>query len=274
MTPAHDSPATSELLAAYDAQLRDRIPDPLPSRLMVERDGPLVRFVMPRGGLISYRDLGGLAGAELDALIARQVSTFADLGRSFEWKYHGHDRPSDLPERLRAAGFAPEEQETILVADAAGVAAPVALPAGTSLREVTERADFDRIAAFEATIWGDDHGGLAEMFESERAAGPEAITILVVEAAGAVVCAGWARFERGTDFATLWGGATAPDWRGRGIYRATVSYRANLALERGFRLLEVDASDDSRPILERLGFVAVTTSTPWVWTSPAASPGT
>ena len=42
-------------------------------------------------------------------------------------------------------------------------------------------------------------------------------------------------------------------------------YRANLAAERGFRLLEVDASDDSRPILERLGFVPVTTTTPFIW---------
>jgi hypothetical protein len=35
--------------------------------------------------------------------------------------------------------------------------------------------------------------------------------------------------------------------------------------QRGARLLQVDASDDSRPILERLGFVAVTTTTPYVW---------
>jgi hypothetical protein len=49
------------------------------------------------------------------------------------------------------------------------------------------------------------------------------------------------------------------------IYKATVAYRANLAAERGFRYLEVDASDDSRPILERLGFVPVTTTTPYVW---------
>jgi hypothetical protein len=32
----------------------------------------------------------------------------------------------------------------------------------------------------------------------------------------------------------------------------------------------VDASDDSRPILERLGFVAVTTTTPCVWSPPDA----
>jgi hypothetical protein len=47
-----------------------------------------------------------------------------------------------------------------------------------------------------------------------------------------------------------------------------VAYRANLAAERGFRYLETDASDDSRPILERLGFTAVTTTTPWVWSPP------
>lgn len=67
---------------------------------------------------------------------------------------------------------------------------------------------------------------------------------------------------------TLWGGATLPAWRGRGIYRALVAHRAKLAAERGRRYIETDASDDSRPILERLGFVAVTTTTPYVW-SPA-----
>jgi GNAT superfamily N-acetyltransferase len=71
-----------------------------------------------------------------------------------------------------------------------------------------------------------------------------------------------------TKFATLWGGATLPQWRRRGIYRAIVAYRANLAAGRGFRYLETDASDDSRPILERLGFTVVTTSTPYVWSPP------
>jgi hypothetical protein len=31
------------------------------------------------------------------------------------------------------------------------------------------------------------------------------------------------------------------------------------------RFLQVDASDNSRPILQRLGFVALTTTTPYVW---------
>jgi len=77
------------------------------------------------------------------------------------------------------------------------------------------------------------------------------------------------RFEQGTEFATLWGGGTLPAWRRRGIYRATVQHRANLAAARGFHFIEVDASDDSRPILERLGFVAVTTTTPFGWSPPS-----
>ena len=260
------TPDRAALLAAYEAQLRDRIPDRLPFGVAVERDGPLVRFLgLKGGGFVLYRDLGGVGGPMLDELIARQVRVFAARGERFEWKLHGHDRPIDLPDRLRAAGFVAEDRETVVIAPVAQVAGPLARSVGVALREVTERRDFERIVAMEVAVWGDDHGHLAEMFELERAADPDSITIVVAEAAGEVVCAAWVRFEDGTDFATLWGGATLPAWRGRGIYRATVAYRANLAAARGFRLLEVDASDDSRPILERLGFVAVTTTTPFVW---------
>jgi len=75
-------------------------------------------------------------------------------------------------------------------------------------------------------------------------------------------------FRPGTDFAGLWGGSTLPAWRGRGIYRAMVAARAQRAAARGVRYLQVDASDDSAPILRRLGFRAVTTTTPYVWAPP------
>jgi predicted metal-dependent phosphoesterase TrpH/ribosomal protein S18 acetylase RimI-like enzyme len=266
-TPRVDTADVSDLLVAYDSQLRARVPDPLPARIEVDRDGPVVRMVFPRGGLVAYENLDGLEGAHLDAFIARQVRFFAERDRRFEWKSHGHDRPPDLPDRLRAAGFVAEEPETVVIARVGDLARRgPSLPEGVTLREVTERADFDRIAAFEARIWGEDHVGLGEMFESECAADPDSIVIVVAEAGDEIVCAAWIRFEGGTDFATLWGGATLPEWRRRGIYRATVAYRAAIAAKRSFRLLEVDASPDSRPILERLGFVAVTTTTPFVWT--------
>lgn len=271
-------PNVPSLLAAYDAQVRDRVPDPLPRGVTVERDGPLLRFLgLAARGFVVYRDLGGLEGADLDELIARQVHVFAERGERFEWKLHGHDRPMDLPQRLRAAGFVPEETETIVIAPVADIAGEPRLPDGVSLREVTSRADFERIAALEQAVWGDhdQQSWLVDMLESERAVDPDALTIVVAEAGVTVVCAAWIRFEGDAEFATLWGGATLPEWRRRGIYRATVAYRANLAAGRGFRYLETDASDDSRPILKRVGFTAVTTSTPYVWsppTVPAAEP--
>ena len=266
-------PEAADLLAVYDAQLRAHVSDRLPEGVTVERDGPVVRLLgLPGRGFVLYRDLAGLTGAAVDNLIARQVDRFGRRGERFEWKLHGHDRPADLPDRLRAAGFVPEEEETVVIAPAAAIAGRPPPPDGVSLRPVTARADLDRIAALEGAVWGDELHGLADMLEAEHEADPEGLAIVVAEAAGEIVCAGWVRFERETEFATLWGGATLPAWRGRGIYRATVTHRANLAVDRGFRFLEVDASADSRPILARLGFVPVTTTTPYVW-SPSAAAG-
>ena len=94
--------------------------------------------------------------------------------------------------------------------------------------------------------------------------------VFVAEAETQVVSAAWLTIKPGTGFAGLWGGATLPGWRGRGVYRALVAQRAKLAASRGVRYLQVDASDESRPILSRLGLVAVTTTTPYVWTPPSA----
>jgi GNAT superfamily N-acetyltransferase len=254
------------MLAAYNTHLRGRVPERLPPHVRVERDGPLVRFFGLMGrGFVEYRDLGGLEGVELDELIARQIRVFAEREESFEWKLHGHDLPADLPQRLLAAGFVPEEEETVVITGVADVAGQPRLPDGVALREIVDRAGLERIMALEEAVWNEDHGWLADNLEAERAADPDGITIVAAEAGDTVVCAGWVRFEAGTGFATLWGGSTLPEWRGRGIYRATVAYRANLAAARDFSYLEVDASSESRPILERLGFVAVTTTTPYVW---------
>jgi hypothetical protein len=253
----------------YDAQLRAFLPDRLPPGATVERDGPVLRVIgLDERGFVTYVSVADLPSDELDALIARQRDRFAGRGEDVEWKLHGHDEPADLPERLRAAGFEPEDRETVVI----GLAGPLAehapeLPPGLRLREVTSRVDFDRIAAMESVVWGEDQSYRGIALEAEQAATPDGITIVVaetIEDPSTVVSAGWVRYVPGTEFATLWGGSTLAEWRGQGIYKALVRYRAGLAVHRGHSLLQVDASDDSRPILQRHGFVAVTTTTPYV----------
>ncbi|TDE08443.1 GNAT family N-acetyltransferase [Jiangella asiatica] len=258
------------LLAAYDEQLRGTPPTP-PAGVTYEQDGPLLRMVgMHRGFVTGPRDLG-VRGADLDRLIARQRDYFGARGEQVEWKTRGHDLPADLTDRLRAAGFAGEEQETVLIGMAREMTAAPGLPDGVTLRQVSADADLRRIAAMESAVWGQDWSWLGDDLIRRVSAAPDEIVILVAEAGGSggqVIAAAWLVFRQGTEFAGLWGGSTLAAWRGRGIYRSLVAARAELAVARGVRYLQVDASDNSAPILRRLGFHAVTTTTPYVWSPP------
>ncbi len=257
------------LLAAYDSQLRAGGDETeLPPGAEALWDGPVRRVTgLHGGGFVDYRDLAGLRGAELDALIARQVAAFAERGEKFEWKTRGHDEPADLPERLVAAGFEPEDRETVVIGLARDQAASRPVPEGIQIRQTASDEDFERIAAMKSIIWDTDMSWLAGMLREESG---DNLKVYVAEADGQPVSAAWIRFAPRTDFAGLWGGGTLKEYRGRGIYKALVAVRAADAIERGFTYLQVDASDDSRPILERLGFVPVTTTTPYIWRPSAA----
>ena len=84
-----------------------------------------------------------------------------------------------------------------------------------------------------------------------------------------MVSAAWLVPLQGTRVAGLWGGSTLAAYRGRGIYRALVAQRARIALDRGYSIVQVDASDDSRPILQRLGLHIVGGTTPYVVSPPS-----
>jgi GNAT superfamily N-acetyltransferase len=257
----------AELLAAYHEQVRDVLPSKQPEGVVIDRDGPLVRVSGGRHhGYVVYRDLAGASGAELDALIERTRDYFASRNETFEWKTHSYDEPADLPERLVAAGFTPGEAETVVIGLAEELTAEPALPADVSIRQVSEPGDFERIAELHTEIWGEDWGWLAQDLADRQATYPGQIAIFAAEAGSQMVTVAWLVRDPGSEFATLWGGATRPGWRGKGIYRAMVARRAQFAVQAGARYLQVDASADSAPILQRLGFTAVTVTTPYMWT--------
>ena len=179
-----------------------------------------------------------------DGVVEPLVARMRELPGHVEWKYYSHDGP-ELRERLVAAGLEPDDEETVVVADAASIPPP---PDDVELRIVNE--EFVDLAA---SVFGD------------RFDLPEKAVAVVAVVDGQPVSGGRVDFEEGVEFAGLFGGVTLPEFRGRGLYKATVARRAELARERGHRWLYVDALPTSRPILERLGFVAITTTTPWTF---------
>lgn len=259
---------THELLAAYDEQLREA--GEFPPDVPHQRHGPVLWVHFPRRGFVTYRDLGGLRGDALDDVVAATVAHFRDETSydHVEWKTRGHDEPGDLGVRLEAHGFVPEEVETVMVGDATALAVDVPLPDGVVVRRAGDGADVEddlrRLLAVQESVFGPGSGPrLEDVLRVERSGAEEN---WVAEASGEVVGGGRLAPVPGTDVAGLWGGTTLPAWRGRGIYRALTAARARSALARGVRLLHSDCTAMSRPILERAGLVAVTTTTPYVWT--------
>lgn len=252
------------LLRAYDDQARPAEWTELEPGSTAHRDGPIHRVVgQSRRGFVSGPSDLGVTGVELDELIARQRDFFAARGEAVEWKTWSHDVQQDLPQRLEAAGFVADERETVLVGLAEDMTAPVVLD-GITVRETRAEADMRALADVNTEVWGDDYSWIGEKLIAAK--DDPNIIVAVAEADGRVISSGRLEIVRGTEFGGLWGGATLAAYRGRGTYRALVALRAQRAVERGVKYLQVDASEDSRPILERLGFVAVTTTTPYIWT--------
>ncbi|WP_229075542.1 GNAT family N-acetyltransferase [Actinoplanes sp. DH11] len=262
---------TAALLAAYDEQMR-MPPRTVPTGVTYEHDGPLLRIVGAHMGRIrAPRDVG-VTGAALDRLIARQRDYFRARGQAVEWKLRAHDLPADLPERLVAAGFEPQQPSAVLLGLAEEVAAEVAaapvLPEGVVVRQVSAAEDLRRIGDQQTEVWGFDCSWVAADLIARVSADPGQITVLVAEAGDRLACTAWAVRHTGTDFVALLGGTTLPEWRGRGLYRAMLAIRAREAVARGYRLLHVDASAHSAPILRRCGFRDITTSALYQWTPP------
>jgi GNAT superfamily N-acetyltransferase len=252
-----------ELLTLYDAQVRGTFADRLPPGWSADQDGPVTRALTPRGGFAMITgDADGLDGDRFAALVDRTVGYYREAGRGFEWKTFDHDR-DDLRPLLRQHGAVPEPREALVLGEAAPLAGEPVLPAGLVMRLVTTAADLRRVAAIESEVWKEDRSWLADDL-ADRLQGPEPIDVLLVEDGDLLVSAAWLVPLTGTTIAGLWGGSTLAGYRGRGIYRALVARRARLALDRGFTVLQVDASEDSRPILQRLGLQVVGGTVPYV----------
>ncbi|MGZ4479135.1 MAG: GNAT family N-acetyltransferase [Nocardioidaceae bacterium] len=258
----------SRFLAAYDEQLRTDAETP--SAVAVSVLGPvrLVTFAGGRG-FVTYQDLGGADADGIRRLVEAALAHYQANPEitQVEWKTRAHDHAPGLHQILLGHGFVAEEPESIMIGAAQRLAVDVPLPEGVTLRQVTEESDVRAMTAMSAQAFGDSVAEGAAMADAllRRLSLDDGMELWVAEADGQVVSAGRLEPVPGTDFAGIWGGSTLQEWRGRGIYRALTAARARSALRMGKALINSDSTEYSRPILERYGFLKVSTTTPYLW---------
>jgi GNAT superfamily N-acetyltransferase len=250
-----------EVLALYDRFERREV---VPVGRRLERTPFLTREIDAPGrpSWIAWSDL---ADADVDAVIAEEIAYWTALGQDVEWKLYAHDRPADLRERLLAAGFEADEEEALMALDLRQAPAWVEADGGHDVRAVDPES-LDEVATVIAGVWPDELGRFLARYRDDGVAATERTRFFVAYDGAAPVAAGWTEASSAaTPFLGLWAGAVLPSHRGRGLYRAVVAARARYARSCGYRFLTVDAGPMSRPILERLGFVHLTTVKACTW---------
>lgn len=203
-----------------------------------------------------------LSEAAAGAAALREAAHFKALGQKVEWRIFSHDRPANLPDALRAAGFIPDPPETFVVFDQAAQPPPDGAASGIEIRRARDEAGLADLLTVDQAAFGRARPKTAEDFRARMQAGTTQIWIAYAD--GVPVAAGRLEVAEGRPFAGLYGGGALPAWRGRGIYRALVAARAAEARRLGARFLTVDAMETSRPILQRLGFQALATVQGWM----------
>lgn len=212
------------------------------------------------------------AGADADAAIASEIEHHHRLGAAFEWKLYAHDSPPDLMTRLRAQGLTIGPREAVLVLDLAHPPAWMAEPPRFRVLRADTLALVDEYRRVAEAALGKDYGLTAGELAAAVSAGSMGHRGYISYDGDVPASIGRLYTHPRSCFGGLYGGATLPAHRGRGLYRANVAARGLDALALGARYLLVDALPTSRPILEGLGFKWLTDSWPCEWQPAEPAP--
>jgi GNAT superfamily N-acetyltransferase len=217
---------------------------------------------------IAWSDLDD---ASADAAIAEQIEYFSSRGLPFAWRVYDSDLPKDLGPRLERAGFGTAYRSELMVAEVTDIPQVPTLPAGVTLAFDNDELGIERLIEVHETVFGSDHSQLRRSLLTQYERSPQLRELVVAVADGKPVSSSRIEFLPDRQFASLWGGSTVPEWRGRGLFRAMVSYRARAAARRGYPYLYVTASSESRPILDRMSFASLGSVFTYMWQPTATT---
>ena len=257
----------NEIIALYDRDPRIEVRFPHVRREVFPN---LVRHVPENKTEPGFVIYSRLSEDETEAVVRAQIEYYSGLGLTFEWKVFGHDTPANLKDRLAEHGFDVGEEESILILDLKQAASSLRAPVQHTIRRVTDPAEIDVIIDLENRVWNSDHSDLGQFLKRSLREDSAFIRIYLAYIDDRPASAAWMYMTEGSQFASLWGGSTLPEYRKQGLYSALLATRLQEAEQHGVQFLTVDASPMSRPILEKLGFVCIDFSYPCTY--PADTP--
>lgn len=192
---------------------------------------------------------------EVDEVLAEVRALLRERGRpSTQWEIGSRASPDGLVEMLLERGLEHDREPfaVALVLDRPPPPAPAG-PVARPVETVEEYAEAVRVQNLAFGIPAEQAAAHVANPQAHFADPGRVMHAVWVE--GRIVAVG--RSAPTAHGLLLYGGATHPDWRGRGAYRALIAARWALAVKRGTPALLTQGGAMSRPILERLGFERV-----------------
>lgn len=196
-----------------------------------------------------------------NAAVFRREASPADIRRALEplaraaWPSAAVLMADDAPgqaEAVRACGYAPAERMPLMSVGPDGLA-ETALPAGYTLREVPVAED---AAWSEAVSVGYGLplavGGLFGVKRASELCAPGVARHFAVECAGEMVATSMLYLKDG--LAGIYGVATRPEHRGKGLGAHLSAEPLRLAWSRGYRVGVLQASAMGAPVYRRIGY--------------------
>ena len=218
------------------------------------------------GGRQHWISWSGLSEVDADEIIEEEIEHYRRLGVGFEWKLFAHDKPDDLRRRLERHGFRIGDCEAVLVCDLGETHEWMKAESDVRVERIVRSEQVEDYRRVNRAVYGLGDDPMAdELAEALRARSQQHRGYVAYADSGEPVSIGRLYTHPASVFGGLYGGATAPEFRGRGYYKALVAARARDAAEAGARYLSVDARPTSQPILEGIGFVRVTDTWPCEW---------
>jgi len=222
----------------------------------------------PRGAAVQRQRF---AAHELDAVVEEVRALLRERGRTrTQWEIGSAATPDRLAETLESLGFGRDDEPWALALALTEPPAELEPAGGLRVAQVVTAEDFAAARGVQDVAFGATPEQVAEargrhleefrLLDESRAGRawsemPQMLHAVWLD--DRIVCAGTcARTRLGV---ALFGGATLPEFRGRGAYRALIAERWRVACNDAPRrpALVTQAGAMSRPILAALGFVAV-----------------